>query len=193
MCCSVRGNPKGVTNLFSRNIQQAPSSYIWKEPAGETKRDPKFVRMMPRSPQRNHFPVWPCSRGTRLSWGILTTPIPHTTLPPAWISHPDPQPVIWGLWGQLWTRRGLEFSAVLEARAVQGACQTGIQPGFPAGLGSLPSSWHWDRRVSPSSVCCLTRFPSLMLKHLYRLGHSSCVPGNGPRHPEASQPSNLRK
>lgn len=69
MCWPVWENPKGVTNLFNRNIKQAPSTCIWKEPAGETKRWPTFARMTPRFPRRNNLSMWSSSRRMRLSGG----------------------------------------------------------------------------------------------------------------------------
>lgn len=185
MCWPVWENSKGVNNLFNRNVKQASSTRVWKEPARETKRT-RVCWDDTQVPAKEQTLLWPSSRGIRLSWGTLP-PSPRSPYPQHEFLTLIPSQSFRVSEGSWEAGGGWSFPLLPGSGALQGTCQTGSHPGSPQASVCFPLSWHWHRRAFPFSKRSLMWFPRLVLKHLCRLCHSSCVPGNGPRHPEASR------
>lgn len=189
MCWPVWENPKGVTNLFNRNIKQAPSTCVWKEPAGETKRGSVFARMTPRFPPRNNL----SSRRMRPSGGTRPLSPSQCQLTTSRNCLTHPQPVLGGLWKRPRTRECLEFSAVTQVRGFAGH----PPDRFPSRLSYRP--WFaflfpdTDTEVFSFSKWSLTRFPSLTWNIPTGSATAAVCREMGRDTQKPPQPSNLRK
>lgn len=114
MCWPVWENPKGVFNLFNRNIKQAPATHICKEQAGKQREAQGLPGWHPGPLKRAATPCDPPADGRQLSWGT-PTPSPTYTSPSMNFLYWSPDSHL-GLLGQLSPGKGLEFLPVTWVR-----------------------------------------------------------------------------
>lgn len=194
MCWPVWENSKGVNNLFNRNIKQASSTRIWKEPARETKRT-KVCWDDTQVPAKEQPLLWPSSRGMRLSWGTLP-PSPRPPYPQHEFLTLIPSQsfrVSEGSWG---AGGGWSFPLLPGSGVLQGTCQIASHPGSPLGLCLLSSFLT----LTQESVSVLQMVPHVVSQvntetFMQALPRQLCAgkwaeaPGGLPSHPNSGNKS----